>query len=260
MTRSEQSRAIPVRFSNLKQFAKSPAHYLQAITTEREDSRAMRIGRAVHALVLGGAYDRFDGNDRRAKGYAEFERNAKSDTVLTNPEYFEALRIATAVQDDLEAARALSGTREMLLETAVGKRAVRGTPDAFDLDDLVLSDLKTTKSADPSEFSRHAVNMNYVGQLAWYRMLVGLVHGVDIRTFRLVAVETTAPYCVTVLNVPLDMVEEADKVNRTWFERLIECESTDSFPGYTGGKVIELVRPRNKTDHSVMTDELEDAA
>ncbi len=244
MNKSEVSRAVPLRFSALKHFAKSPAHYYHAITAERTDSRAMRLGRAIHAIVLGGKCDVFDGSDRRAKGWAEFERNAKSETVLTAPEFFEARRIAQAVKDDAGACAALSGRKEELLETSLDGRALRGTPDAFHADALraELADLKSTQCADPAVFSRHAAQMLYPNQLAWYRMLVKMVHGVDIRTFRLVAVETSAPHNVTVLNVPLDMVEEAHETNMSWFKRLLECEATGEFPGYSGGRVIEMER------------------
>lgn len=259
MTKSDQSRSVPVRFSNLKAMSKSPAHYLQAVTQEREDCRAFRIGRGVHAMVLGGSYDHFEGTDRRAKGFAKFERNAKSETVLTNPEYYECLRIATAVKNDHEAMAALSGSCETLIETVIGRRDVRGTPDAFQLTDGVLSDLKTTVCADPKVFSRFALNNHYVNQLAWYRTLIRLKYNVDIRTFRLVAVEKTSPYCVTVINVPLDMIEDADKVNQGWFARLIECEERNDFSGYTGGRVVELVRP-GRSNMTALTDELESEA
>jgi len=242
MNKSEISRAVPLRFSALKHFAKSPAHYFHAITAERTDSRAMRLGRAIHAIVLGGKYDVFDGADRRTKGWTEFERSAKSDTVLTTPEFFEARRIAQAVKDDAGASLALGGMRESLLETSLAGRAVRGTPDAFSLDIGVLADLKSTQCSDPAVFSRHAEAMLYPNQLAWYRMLIKLVHGVDMRIFRLVAVETQAPYNVTVLNVPLDAIDEAHETNMRWFRQLLECEATGVFGGYSGGKVIEMER------------------
>lgn len=242
MTNQERSRTIPLRFSALKHMAKSPRHYLHAITEERTDSRAMRMGRAIHALVLGGNIDVFDGGDRRAKGYAEFERNAKSDTVLTNPEYYEALRVAKAVKEDSAASDALYGKKEELLETQLNSRALRGTPDAYSPDKLVLTDLKSTQCSDPSVFSRHAVEMQYPNQLAWYRMLIKLVHGVEMRTFRLVAVESSAPYNVSVINVPLELIDEAQRQNMIWFNRLLECEATGNFPGYTNGSVVELVR------------------
>lgn len=254
---SEISRAVPVRFSALKHFAKSPAHYFHAITAERTDSRAMRLGRAIHAIVLGGKYDVFDGSDRRTKGWTEFERNAKSDTVLTTPEYYEAKRIAEAVNGDREAFQTLSGERESLLETSLDGRALRGTPDAFRLEYGILADLKSTQCSDPAVFSRHAEAMLYPNQLAWYRMLIKLVYGVDMRTFRLVAVETQAPYNVTVLNVPLDAIEEAHETNMRWFRQLLECEATGVFGGYSGGKVIEMERRQLA---SPFTGEAEDAA
>jgi len=260
MNNSELSRSIPVRFSNLKYFARSPAHYLHAIQQERTDSGPMRIGRGVHCMVLGGQYDHYEGEgDRRGKGFAEFERNATSDTVLSKAEYWTCKGIADAVKSDPTAREILRGANtqnEVKIEATSSGRDICGTVDAFNLDTLVLADLKTTRDADPKRFSRLAQSYQYVNQLAWYRMLIRMKYGVEMRTMRLVAVETSAPYNVSVINVPLDMILEADIVNATWFARLLECEASGNFPGYTGGAVVEMSRSNyntNETDESEAT-------
>lgn len=260
MNKSDISRALPVRFSNLKHFAKSPAHYFEAITQERADSGPLRIGRGVHAMVLGGDYAAFKGaGDRRGKEFKAFEAATKCETILSKAEFYQCKEIADAVMNDQSARETLcQGYNEVKIDGVIGRREICGTVDAFDLNDLVLADLKTTATADPDAFSRLAISYGYVNQLAWYRMLIKMKYNVEMRTFRLVAVEKTAPYCVTVLNIPLDMIEDADKVNRTWFERLIECEESGIFPGYTNGRVIELTRP--KPNFSILTDELESEA
>ena len=85
--------------------------------------------------------------------------------------------------------------------------------------------------------------MKYVNQLAFYRRaLFGIA---EIDKFRLVAIETSAPYCVSVINIPEEMIIQADLENMVWFNRLLECERTNKFPGYTGGGMVELVKPRS---------------
>ena len=46
------SRDGSLHFSTLKYIQQSPAHYAHAVSRTDFDSQAMRIGRAVHALVL----------------------------------------------------------------------------------------------------------------------------------------------------------------------------------------------------------------
>ena len=86
----------PVRFSNLRLMAKSPAHYRAALDGEREDTLAMRLGRLVHALVLGGDYLVWDGT-RRGKEWDRFAEENAGREIVTASELAQAEPVAAAV-------------------------------------------------------------------------------------------------------------------------------------------------------------------
>ena len=230
----------PLRFSALKMMAKSPAHYAAHLANQESgddtDSRAMRLGRAVHEIVLGGQYDVFPGKDRRVAGYKEFERNAKSDTLLTEPEFYEAKRIAASVQGNKLAMESLSGVREKTHFTEYRGVSVRVTPDAFNVETGVLSDLKTTQSYEPGEFTRTIRNNHYAEQLSFYSLILG---DEKFNTYRLVAVESASPFNVVTYNISLSAMQRARENVLKWFDKLLDCLETDSYPGYVDDMTVE---------------------
>lgn len=229
-----------LRFSHLKQMAKSPAHFRYAsTTTDRSDSPAMRLGRIVHAMVLGGAdlvvYD----GERRGKAWQEFAAEHDGREIVTQAEVSRALPIVHSVMRDpvaidwLDPATNAEPIREQRILWTLDGRACSSTPDHLDLEGGVIVDLKTTQTADPVRFSRLALAMHYHAQLAFYQAAVEAAHGVRCEQLVLVAVETTAPYCVSVHRLTPQAIEEGHKLCRLWLERLAVCEASDAWPGYS---------------------------
>lgn len=99
-----------VHFSDLKMMALSAAKYRWAIDHRGEETRAMRVGTAVHHLVLGGSarIAVWEG-DRRKKGYEEWEARQDGATCLTRAEADEAQATADAVLAHEGAQRLLAG-------------------------------------------------------------------------------------------------------------------------------------------------------
>lgn len=226
----------PVRYSNLRNLSKSPAHYLSSITIPRKDSPAMALGRATHSIVLeGGAGLLVYEGERRGKAWAEFKDTHPEQEIVTAAEYDRAKAIADAVLADPVAAPLLRGS-EVLNEQRVTWE-MDGLPCALRFDALGptwLADLKTTGDAAPRAFQRHAERYLYHAQCAWYRSALVGAQPLDCY---LVAVETDAPYAVTVLRLSEDLLELGNRTWRGWWQTLLKCTATNVWPGYAAGPV-----------------------
>jgi hypothetical protein len=238
----------PVRISDLKRIGQSPAHYRAAV--ESSGSHVAK-GSAVHSVLLGGqhvtCYDRVTeagaAAPRRGQHWEAFKAAHAGDLILTRDEVAQVDGMVEAVRACPEAMRVLDGVKEQTLTWDISGRACRGTPDVRS--DQYVTELKTTRSSDPRRFMWDAIKMGYYAQLAWY--LDGAVKarvGTPDAAF-VVAVESTAPYVVTVFRVTERALEQGRRTYRLWFERLMACEEADEWPGYVQS-VVPLDVPESE--------------
>lgn len=220
-----------IRFSTLKNMADSAAHYKHALDNPIVPSRPMRIGKAVHSLLLGGDLVVSSGTDtRRGK---QFQEDAPGTLLLSLPEFEQASDIAASVRANNLAMDYLAGQHEVEIDFEANGVDCRCHVDV--LHDARVVELKITASTEPSELSRHAQRSYWHAQLAWYRRAAGD----PMRSLYIVAVEPTPPYVCTVLRVPESIAAAGDKSCNEWLDKLIECEKSGVYPGYTDG-VFEM--------------------
>ncbi|HTQ44502.1 MAG TPA: hypothetical protein VMI75_17190, partial [Polyangiaceae bacterium] len=74
--------ADPLHFSALRCMSKSPAHYRAAVLSPREPTYAMRLGTAIHAVVLEQPYVVHDGTRRGKQWEAAQASAADSDALI----------------------------------------------------------------------------------------------------------------------------------------------------------------------------------
>lgn len=234
----------PLRFSRLKLMAKSAAHYAHGSSSE---GGALRKGSALHAYLLGQS-DRvvvYEGGARnpRFKAWQEFEAAHEGKHILIPSEIGPVEGMRKSLESHPRAMELLSGIQEERIEWDIAGRACAGTPDVVHLlpdGSKRLVELKTSRTADPNLLKWHAKNLAYHAQVAWY------AHGLEqtmayargpVTEVYVVAVESVAPYPVTVLRVCESMLERGRRQWRLWFERLRVCESTGHFPAYVEGDI-----------------------
>lgn len=237
----------PVRFTRLKQLAKSPAHYAHACSSvDEEPSAAMVRGRGVHAVILDTPHVVWDGGVRRGKEWDAFKAE-HSDRPIMNPTEYAAARAmrASVLRHDLarEVLFRDGMVREQRIEWTRDGIACHGTPDAYGCG--IVADLKTTKSADPERFVRDAKWYGYHAQLAWYADALARL-GVDVTELYIVAVEATAPYPVTLVQLDASAWAAGDAQCAVWWGKFWECIKSGSWPGYTDAAVRFGVE-RNET-------------
>lgn len=95
-----------------------------------------------------------------------------------------------------------------------------------------LVDLKRTDNAKPSVFARHAINMGYHIQMAWYRLAWSLLGDGERTECILVAVEDETAD-VTVHRLSEEALQVGEQVALRAFERWKECHRTSRWPGYS---------------------------
>lgn len=239
MTESE-----PLRIHRLQKMALSPAHFAAdepEQEAEEEETPSMEKGKFFHAHVLKGAELAVCPcrRDPRMKQYQEFLAESAGKLVVTKTQEKHLRGMKAAVLAHPEAPALLEGiAEETMLWTWMGKRC-RGTPDVRS--SRFITELKTTRCAEPRWFHREAHRRSYHTQLVWYEQGANIVEQrggyADFRELWIVAVESAPPYAVTCLEMEDDRREHATKQIRLWMERLKACEASGSWPAYTDAAV-----------------------
>jgi hypothetical protein len=226
-------RTLPVRFSRLKKFALSAAHYRAACLADEDDeSLALRLGSGVHAILLGKPVVRYPAR-RAGKAWEAFAAENAGKVILNAKEWFEAQSMALAIGRNKEASTLLFD--DTIIETPIdwsfARRACQSTPDAYGKHHVV--ELKTCRTSNPVWFIRDALRLQYHAQLAYYCDAIENYRTWTPEKAYIVAVEKTDPYPVTIFELTERALELGRRMNRLWFEQLLTCEAGDFWPEYT---------------------------
>ena len=255
-------RSVPVRFSSLKHFSRSAAHYRAALTQPHRDTPAMRLGRLVDSYVFGGVQPVVYQGERRGNAWkdfvAQFEdfcgwcgatgecpitcprpvgAQQRSPEIVTQAEADQARRCADSILGDVSAASVLQGSRWTKIAWQFLGRDCVSHPDL--LMDLFahyygITDLKTTTDAEPHHFVRHALKMQYHAQLAFYEMACvasGRTEKVD--DLYLVVAEINPPFAVCTFRIGDRARQQGHQLCRAWMEQLLIAEQSGHWGGYT---------------------------
>jgi hypothetical protein len=238
------TRDIPVRFSHLKAYGRSAAHGLLAqLGDDKGQTRAMAFGTKVHVRLLGGELPTpplvYPGASRRGKEWIKWrDEQEPGARIVTQSEADAELAVdgkvdlvATAIERDKFAHELL--TKDVVQEETIFYdwmgRKCRATPDARGQH---LTDLKTTVDSGPHRFMWDAKRRSYPSQMALYRQAITLAGLPEPEDTWIVAVESAAPFNVTVLRLPPPVLEIGLRQVRLWFERLLGAEASNSWHGY----------------------------
>lgn len=216
-------------------------HGAHARLRDNDPTRDMQRGTAVHALLFGNRkVTGYPGTQRRGKDFELFELANPDTEILTMSEFHKAKRMADAVRECKLAEPYMKGTLETTLLFRWMGLDCRATPDVRGND--FLTELKTSKSADPSQFTWHARRMHYHAQMRFQEYGCEK-HHVAIEDHWIVCVESEEPHPVTVFHVEPEALEEGEKLLMIWAERMKNCESSAHFPPYVQC-TVPLVWPK----------------
>lgn len=242
--------AYSVRASLLKMFARSPAHAKHFIDGgQNDETLSMRLGSGTHAMLFGtpevvvyrGGEFQPEGA-KKPKTYSAvrsgamwdaFELEHAGKVILNETEHAKAQAMATAIRCHPDADRLLfsPGTvHEHLVEWLNGGRRCTGRLDSLGVN--AIADLKCVVDASPLRLPWQARKMGWVAQLAWYMDGVELA-GMEPRDGYLVAVENGPPFNVQAYRMTPEDLGFGRAQYNAWFDKLLECEAADTWPGYS---------------------------
>jgi len=175
----------PLSYSRLKEFRKSPKHYIASFDKPKVDSDQMLIGSAVDCLLIDGEeefskqftpYVKFEkrSNDAKAEWQAMVEKaRTENKRLITNDLIVIAQECVKAVKEYPEAQPYLKMRKKhptLRWTDKETKLPCIGKPDWDCLLDnqLCIVDLKTSGNADPDQFTRDAWTWEYFLQVGAY--------------------------------------------------------------------------------------------
>ena len=237
-----------VNKSTLWEMRKSPLHYWHLMhDTPKEDTAAMKFGRAVHAAILTPtAYKRdyivMPNIDRRTKAgkeeYEAFCMGAAGREIISQADAESIKLMAAAFRKNRDATQMMKKTRrEKALfwtdpETGVD---CKGRIDAIGADYII--DYKTTTNAGTDAFLREALWYGYDLQAAMY-MEAARANGYSPKGFIFIAQEKTAPYLINVLIAGDAFLDRGTWIMRDLLAKYKTCRDTDTWPGYGTNELI----------------------
>lgn len=234
-------RGLPMRFSWLKAISQSPAHALHSVQDDRDETLAIRLGSGTHALCFGKPVAIWDRPAKTGKGKAprngsawdEFQAEHAGAVILNRKEHDSARRVADAIRSNRFASELLFAPgvihEETILWTQDG-RSRRTTPDAYGSD--YVTELKTTRCAEPHKFARDGRFRGYHVQLADQGLAIEAKTGWKPLHYYIVSVETTKPYVVHVQELTERAIARGEELARAWFLQFRACEDAGKWPGY----------------------------
>lgn len=255
-------RTDPVNWSTLKHILTSPKHYRHILSTPREDTEALQLGRITHCAVyepdeLDSRYliaPRFHRGMKdataRAKGYEGGKESAAAwdaevaevgAEVVDGGLYQRAIGMRDAVlADPVAGPMVTGGYSEQALTWTVDGIECRGRLDHIN---GRLSDLKTTRNIRPRRFMADVARYQYHAQTAWYDAGLEANGVVTEGQPAIIAVESSAPYDVLVVFMGDAVLRAGWELCRNALDRLAGCRHLDSWPGVSGGDAVPLELP-----------------
>lgn len=244
-----------VHITQLKDIRRSPLHYRHHLQHGRESSPSLELGTAGHVAVL--EPERFlldfalwksehdDGTKRvrRGKLWDEFQAQNAGKTIIRDEEYDIAIALRDAVRADSVAMRYLAMGRPEVAMTWTDSHTGVACVGRIDWETKVdghpaIVDLKTTRNAGPTWFSRDVAKLDYHLQLAFYADGYEAATGKAPRVV-VVAVESAPPHDVVTYIVPADVLDIGRDQYRQLLEGFRDCTAANDWPGQ--GRGVEQV-------------------
>lgn len=236
-------------------FSASPAHYfdksyLNPRRTEGDpDKEAFVLGRAAHHLLLGeDAFstlfimrpEKIEGEPwqgNRTVCRAWLKQQAKEGRTVLLPSQVETIRgmARSLAANPLVAAGILNGKIEQSFiwqDKATGVW-LKSRPDAVPNDSGDFSDLKSSKSVGFA-LDRDVSKYRYDMQAALTKMGAEATLKLKMESFSFVFVEKTSPYCVDILSLAPDDIEQAEADLRVAIDTFAYCLRTGNWFGPSG--------------------------
>lgn len=236
--------------SRLANMSVCPQYFKWYDETPQEKSNDLIIGSAFHKLLLEREdfYSEFAVMpleiDRRTKigkeAYAQFLQDNQDKDIITQSDFEMIWDMCESVLSNKYSSQLLKGTHEQSMYFTDDFTEVRCKirPDCYKIvgDKVIITDLKSCKSAVAEDFMKDIVKYHYDLQAYMYRYGVSKTLGVPIEnvSFVFVCVEKKAPYLMAMYEVTQDIFDRGEMLFRKYIGMYRECLDTNNWYGYNG--------------------------
>lgn len=268
-------RTVPLRFHNLKAIGRSAAHCFESFQATGDSTLAQRLGSGVHAILMGQPVKVWNqpseaslkrrekaklagaplppitAAPRSGKEWDKFERDNPSCTILTQTEFDESVRMATAIRNNPEAQAWLDApgvAYEQTILWSQGGIDRRSTPDLRC--PRRITEVKTTRSAAPGQFRWDVKRFCYHAQLVDQRNAARAKFGAAPDELCIIAVEKTRPYVTQTYRLTPRDIELGEQILGAWFNAYRVALDSDAWGGYADG-TIDLDVPDDSDDGEI---------
>lgn len=242
MTDAEYFAAEGLHYSSLKNLLLSPKHYKYKLENPDQSSPSQIIGRAIHTATLdpeefARGFYLYEGKiDRRTKEGKEVVAAAGEREIVGLEVSDAAVAIQMAVP---ELSKCL---KENAIFFTLNDLPFKAKIDAYDKDNGIIYDLKTTADIKPQSFIRSIFNYSYYLQAALYWKAVAMT-GNDVKAYRIIAAEKEAPYDVAVYELDQDYIAYGGRELDRLLDVLKTAQTFDHWGGVSDGKIIPVECP-----------------
>lgn len=250
MTVDEYNRLQYVNKSTLWEMRKSPLHYWHLIhDTPKEDTPAMRFGRAVHSYLL--TPDSFNKEyiiapkcDRRTKDgkaiWADLEKTGKEIISNENADILKAMAVIMTdnifVRDHIWShPQSTQFEIPLIWQDEESGVMCKGRLDAITSNYVI--DYKTTTDASTNAFKREALRYGYDLQAAMY-MEAARANRYNPKGFVFIAQEKDPPYMINILHASDAFLDRGAWIMRDLLAKYKECRDKNDWPGYGVNELI----------------------
>lgn len=251
---SNYDKAPGIRRSDLWLINRSPFHFNHRMTTEREQTKAMAFGSAVHSFIL--EPDKFPKEyaiapnvDRRTKaGKEEWEDFAEmlaetGMTPITADEMRQIHEMRDALFENDLAIQLTEGKHEQEFywtDDLTGERCKCKVDCIADLDGVpYIVDYKTTDSCEDGHFERSCIRYGYQFQAGMYCEGV-FQNTLTEHRFAFIAQEKTPPYASRVYICDPEWVKRGYDKFRELIGIYHSCVLNGEWPGYEQSELVEV--------------------
>jgi hypothetical protein len=231
------TRLPPVRYSRLRKIGQSPAHFLADF---HDETSCMEQGSAVdHLVFCDKQVIAYPGKVRNGAEWKSFKLDHPDNEfqIVTQKGLEEAKAIAEAIRADKRAMRVLRGEHQKEIFWKYLGRDCVSHLDVLGVNGAWVTELKVSQTSNPARFRWHALKMGYHAQLGFYDQAAEAETGKAPRAHFIVCAEATYPHVVTVFKVTRKAIQAGKQMCRLWFERLLQCEAANEWPGYSQSMV-----------------------
>lgn len=235
--------------SRLAKMSVCPQYFKWCEDNPQEPSEDLIVGSAFHKLVL--EPDSFDSEfvvmpliDRRTKVgkdlYEQFCQQSEDKQIITQEQYEMISAMRDSVLSSKYAVALLKGNHEHSFYTQdkLTKVTIKVRPDCYRnvQDRIVITDLKSCRSAITEDFMRDVVKYSYDLQAYMYTLAVSKVMNIPQENvdFVFIAVEKKAPYMINMLQADQFVLERGEALFREYIGKYHECKESGNWYGLNG--------------------------